>query len=568
MKKNNKAANSEELNFWQPASDMFSALMLIMVLVILLLGLYLVRIPEHDELDPYAGDSYAGVHADGSGNAEATMTPVPTPFFWFPDSGNGGGFSTPVPTYDDTTATPTVTPTATPTITPVIPGHGGSGGGEGGGEGTGDMLDPGIKSAVYVMVVDAETDRTVKEANVQFELYGESNTLQVLNVYYPERLSFRTFETNEAGVFYLPEKIMGGLYELHEMTEPEGYDAAKNVLFEVAESYDWPEPLVVRVPVYPSRNIIQVSMIDEETGLGVPGGTFDVIAAEDIITNDGTRRYRSGQVVTEIICDEDGLGQSEEIYLGNYLLRQRDIPPYYAGMTEDIEVAVEKKTHVLPELTMISCARTRINVTVVDELYTASKVSGASFVVTSSLSDPIEVSTDVTGRLTLDMLEKGTVYRIHQIGSTKGYRPNEQDHAVTVSPSGWIDGATSIDVTITNRMIRVNIGLTDEFSSIQIPGVNLALYNHADELIHTWTTTGSMQPFTDLEPGSYYLIKDGDLTSRYGITVLNQAEIQKININTSYVLHYVVYGSAGLLTAGLLAGVLLLVRRRRRKNHR
>lgn len=566
MKKNKKGANSDELNFWQPASDMFSALLLIMMLVILLLGLYLVHIPEYDEPDPFAGDSYAGIHDADSGDGEATATPVPTAFIWFPDFDSGGGsFHTPYPTYDYSTATPTVSPTVTPTPTPIIPGHGGSGGGEGGGEGTGNQLDPGIKSAVYVMVVDAETDRTVKEANVQFELYGENNTLQVLNVYYPERLTFRTYETNEAGTFYLPEKIMGGWYELHEMTEPEGYDAAENVLFEVAEIYDWPEPLVVRVPVYPSRNIIQVSMIDEDTGLGVSGGTFDVIAAENIFTNDGTLRYRSGQVVTEIICDEEGLGQSEEIYLGNYLLRQKDIPPYYAGLTEDIEVAVEKKTNVLPELTMISCARTRINVTVVDELYTSSKVSGASFVVTSSLSDPMEVSTDVNGQFTLDMLEKGTVYRIHQVDSAKGYRPDEQDYTVTVSPSGWIDEATSTDVTITNRMIRVNIGLTDEFSSIQIPGVNLALYNSADELIRTWTTSGSMQPFTDLEPGSYYLIKDGDRTSRYEITVVNQAEIQKINIYTSYVLHYVVYAAAGLLAVGLLTAILLLVRKHRRK---
>ena len=47
-----KKKNDEELNFWQPAADMFSALMLILMLVILLLGLYLVQIPENREIDP------------------------------------------------------------------------------------------------------------------------------------------------------------------------------------------------------------------------------------------------------------------------------------------------------------------------------------------------------------------------------------------------------------------------------------------------------------------------------------------------------------------------------------
>ena len=45
MKRNRKRGTDEEINFWQPASDMFSALLLILMLVILLLGLYLTSYP-------------------------------------------------------------------------------------------------------------------------------------------------------------------------------------------------------------------------------------------------------------------------------------------------------------------------------------------------------------------------------------------------------------------------------------------------------------------------------------------------------------------------------------------
>ena len=52
MKKKNRQPEGE-LNYWQPASDMFSALLLILMLIILLLCLYLVHIPDNDEVDPW-----------------------------------------------------------------------------------------------------------------------------------------------------------------------------------------------------------------------------------------------------------------------------------------------------------------------------------------------------------------------------------------------------------------------------------------------------------------------------------------------------------------------------------
>ena len=55
-----KKQNDSEMNYWQPASDMFSALMLILMLIILLLCLYLVHIPDNDEIDPWYGDDDGG----------------------------------------------------------------------------------------------------------------------------------------------------------------------------------------------------------------------------------------------------------------------------------------------------------------------------------------------------------------------------------------------------------------------------------------------------------------------------------------------------------------------------
>ena len=573
MKLRRKQEQNEELNFWQPASDIFSALLLILMLIILLLGLYLVQVPENDELDPDLGNSYV---EGGNDYEDSTATPVPTIFIWIPDGGGGGGggVETPHPTYIEGGATVSLSPSPSVTPTPDLPGGGGGGGGgggegggEGAGEGPGDEPDLGLKSAIYVMLVDAETERTVKEAHVEFELYGENHALQILNSYYPERVTYRFYETTEAGTFYFPEKVQLGNYELHELTEPEGYDAAENIEFALDAVYDWSDPYVVLVPIYPSRNVIRLQMIDAETGRGIPNGTFDIVAAENIITSDGTLRYRVGQTVGEILCDENGYGTSEELYLGSYILRQRDIPRYYVGLPEDLEAQVEKKSDALPALSTVSSPRTKLTLKLTDEMYPTRGISGAefSFMPDSSQAEPFEVTTDGTGQLTLSALEKGVTYRITQLSSAKNYLLDSSAYNITVALDGRINGEDEITLELQNRMIRVYIGITDEFSSIQVSNVSLSLFDAGGELVRTWTSTGSAQLFTDLAPGSYSLIKDGDQSTRYSFIILDQGEVQYINMLTSYLMHYIIIGASAAFVLIVTVVVILVIRRRRRR---
>lgn len=543
MKQKKSYSNNEEFNFWQPASDMFSALLLILMLVIVMMGLYLVHVPEEELIDTEMGD------------AMATPSPSPTPL-WAYDGGDGGTYATPSPT-------PTISPTPTPSPTPDLPGHSYGGGGGGGG---GGVHGNGAKSAVYVMMVDAETDRTIKQAGVEFELYGEDHKLQILNNYYPELQSHRFYTTTETGTFFFPEKLIQGRYELHQLTVPEGYDPAEDVAFYLGDEYDWSEPLVVRVPVFAARNVIRVQMTDASTGMPVSGGSFDIIASEDILTADGTMRHYAGQLVGTLTCDEDGYGESKELYLGNYLLKQKDIPDYYAALTDEIEVSVIQKSDALPPLNTVASQRTRIRLKLTDELYATRGVSGATFLITAVPGgEPVEYRTDNSGSILLDELDKGVTYRILQTASTTGYRFSQDEVHVSVDLNGYISQESETTVELTNRMLRASIGITDEFSSVQVPNVNLALYNDQDELIRTWTTTGSALMFNELEEGRYYLIKDGDAETRYDIRIANQAQVQVINIHTTYVMQYVMFGILGVFAIAAAITIPMMIRKRKQK---
>ncbi|MBD5161632.1 MAG: hypothetical protein HDT14_06395 [Oscillibacter sp.] len=68
---------------------------------------------------------------------------------------------------------------------------------------------------------------------------------------------------------------------------------------------------------------------------GLPGAVFEITAAEDIYTPDGTLRYSAGQVVDTVTSDKAGNAVSKSLYLGKYKIREVTAP---AGMIASKEV--------------------------------------------------------------------------------------------------------------------------------------------------------------------------------------------------------------------------------------
>lgn len=531
-----KKGNNESINFWQSSSDLMTALALILMLIILLLILYLIHRPT--EYDNFEAHDSTGQYDESNWDNESEEEEDDHHYDYEHDTDNNGG--------------------------------GGGGGGDDSGDQPGNDIGEypeegeGIKSAVFVEMVDAETDRVVKEEGVQFELYGEKGILEILHTYYPEKTAYRIFETTKDGVFYLPEKIWENRsYYLHQLTEPSGYDIADNVEFQLDQMYDWADPYVVRVPLYPSRNTIRIQMVDQATEQSIPGGSFNVVAAEDITTTDGTLRFRKGEVVDTIQVDETGRGESGELFLGSYQLKQNDIPEYYASVAGNITKAVEKKTGGKEEILTIGNERTVLKLHLTDEL-TGDPIPNAEFIVSHD-GEQETARTDASGMIEINTIDKDTTYTFTQTSTSDGYIMDDDGIEVEVSKTGRFVTEAERTLEATNRMLRVQVGVVDAVLGRQVRDTKIAIYDAEDNEVKSWTANNSSVVLTDLEEGHYYMVVNGKTGAKYPFDVANKAEIQNVEVEVWTFRSIIAIVIIAMVTAGIGYAAFRLLRYLRKK---
>lgn len=506
MKRERKRRYYEEVNYWESMTDALVGLLLCVLLIVLLLILYLMRIPNEEYLDDTMGTSYAEYNDkdDGGGNygnAEPDRSEGDT---WGhgdgehdeQQTGGGGGPGIDAAPYEDPDP----------------------------GAGEGQGLD---KAAVYVQVVDGETGRTIKQKGMEYELYSMGDALQTLSVYYPTRIDYTDYETDGDGVFYLPEKIFLGSYYLHDLTTVEGYDTANQTPFTVERSYDWDDPYVVSVELYPSRSIIRVQLKDQDSGAKLGGASFQVVAAQNITTKDGTTRYTAGQLVDTITLDEQGYGESVPLYLGTYRLQQSIVPAQYAEIAELPEVTLQKRSgDAQPPLTQLSEQKTTVNLALVDALYRGNGLAGVDFLLSVSGGTSRRLTTDAEGRIELTGMEAGTTYRLRQVNALEHYEKDATEYTLRVDNRGLINGQAVTDMTITNTIIRVAVGVKDKLFRGLVSDVNVALFDSDGTLVKAWNSSALEQVIEGLEPGEYTLVMNGRQQSARQILVQQTADQQ------------------------------------------
>lgn len=545
----------DEVNYWQSMADVMVALLLFILLILLLLIMYLVQMPDDDLGNTYEQQAQA---SEGKSNQESSKNgdkPKELDQEGEKDKDNekkgsdideGGGQT----------------------------GGSGQGGEEGNGNDKYEDPDPGAgngegddKAAVYVKVVDEETGITIKKKGIEFELYGSGSTLQVLSTYYPKKIEYKKYQTDETGVFYLPEKLLLTSYSLHCLSTITGYDLADDVEFSLDEAHDWKDPYILKVPLHPSKNIIRVQLVDKDTGENVSGATFNVIASENITTQDGTTRYRKGDVVDTIKLNDKGYGESKEIFLGKYLLRQVAVPEFYAKNSADTAVEVKSKTESKEVgITQVTEEKTSVTVTLQDALYDTKYISGAKFELSAESGGEAQTyETDDKGRFTVTDLKKNTTYHIKQVATVSDYKMSSEDFSFTVNGDGLIDGKETETITVRNRIIRISVGVKDKLFRGQVSDVNVAIHDAQGNVVKVWDTTGLEQTIEGLTPGEYMVVIDGNTDKGEKITVEEKTDLQTFRFDKWTAIDIAVITALILLIIGIIVLFVHIAKRRRRE---
>ena len=213
-----------------------------------------------------------------------------------------------------------------------------------------------FESFIKVIKVDAETGKTIPYAGAGFQIYRPDGSKVEMTFTYPEVTTIDTFYTNDAGMLITPEKLEYGKgYSLKEVSAPYGYVLSnESVKFDVTEDNSTEDSGITVVEVklgnLAQKGIIKISKsgevfatVTEADGIyqpvyevqGLAGATYEIKAAEDVYTLDGTLRYSAGEVVDTVTTGENGVAESKPLYLGKYEIYETEAP---FGMVINTEV--------------------------------------------------------------------------------------------------------------------------------------------------------------------------------------------------------------------------------------
>ena len=223
-----------------------------------------------------------------------------------------------------------------------------------------------FESFVNVVKVDAESGKSIPYAGAGFKIYDPQGNQVKMTFTYPTPTTIDVFYTDANGSLVTPEKLdYGKGYSIVEVQAPYGYVLDDTpVYFDITEENSTEEGGVTVVKVNKPNMAQKGTIAVEKTGevfsgvnvsgsedsdviyqpvyevAGLEGAVYEVRAAEDISTPDGTLRYSKGEVVDTITTSSDGFVKSKELYLGKYEVKEITAPygMVISGETHTVEL--------------------------------------------------------------------------------------------------------------------------------------------------------------------------------------------------------------------------------------
>ena len=209
-----------------------------------------------------------------------------------------------------------------------------------------------FSSYLKVVKLDKETNKQIPYAGAAFEIYDADGHRISMKYTYPQVTTIHTFYTNSEGYLITPEKLEYGDYKLVEVQAPYGYVLDSTpIAFSINQESSSTDTGVTVVKVkakdIAQKGVIEItktgevfssvnSSMNEKLNLNtympiyekgnLKDAVYEIYAAEDITTTDGTVRAEKGELVDTITTGDKGIAKSKELYLGKYTIIEKTAP--------------------------------------------------------------------------------------------------------------------------------------------------------------------------------------------------------------------------------------------------
>lgn len=209
-----------------------------------------------------------------------------------------------------------------------------------------------FSSYLKVVKLDKETNKQIPYAGAAFEIYDANGHRISMKYTYPQVTTIHTFYTNSEGYLITPEKLEYGDYKLVEVQAPYGYVLDSTpIAFSINQENSSTDTGVTVVKVkakdIAQKGVIEItktgevfssvnSSMNEKLNLNtympiyekgnLKDAVYEIYAAEDITTTDGTVRAEKGELVDTITTGDKGIAKSKELYLGKYTIIEKTAP--------------------------------------------------------------------------------------------------------------------------------------------------------------------------------------------------------------------------------------------------
>lgn len=425
-----------------------------------------------------------------------------------------------------------------------------------------------IVSPVTVVKVDGSTGKVIPVANTEFRLLDENKEPVTMTTYYPEKTVHKTFKTNENGQFTFPDKLKYSTYYLEEVESPKGYLKGELLEFKVTEGAIWENPLIVKYTDENAMGQIVITKTSDNKKEKLKGAVFEIRAAEDIVTPDGTLRAKKGDLVDTVTTGDGGTVTSKKLHLGKYEVKEIQQPDGFILNDEIMTVELKYKdqlTEVVTEEISVVNKPTEIEILKIDT-GTKKALEGVKFKIwnkdmasdmindvktdantktkadqTSNMNEDAvmgiteEYITNKDGRITLKYLNPG-IYCIQETETLPGYVLNEEIYEITIGKDGRIDGKDIGRQTVKNDFTKVDLSKHDILSGKEIKGGKYQVLDKEGNVIDKWKGKGEPHRIERLNVGETYKFSEIAAPEGYLIaqsvefTIEPTGEVQKVKM--------------------------------------